>query len=71
MMEICDQCQAQSKKSYRGKPHESLRQVDAVRIFKGLKSKGYIEQDYQCHTCNSKFTQSTNKNDLPWVLWQL
>ena len=70
-MEICDQCKEQSTKSYRAKPHDSLRQVDDVRIFKSLKSKGYIEQDYQCNTCNSKFTQSTNKDDLPWVLWEM
>lgn len=63
-------CKEQSKKSHKSKPHEFLKEVDDVRIFKGIKPRGYQEQDYQCLTCEAKFTQSTNKNDLPWTLWQ-
>ena len=69
-MEICDMCKEQIKKSYNAKPHEFLRQVDEERIFKGVKPRGYKEQDYQCLMCQAKFTQSTCKNDLPWTLWQ-
>jgi hypothetical protein len=68
-MEICVQCEEHSKKKLTGRPHENLVKIDALRIFKGKGSRGYKEQDYQCLTCNSKFTYSTNKNDLLWTLW--
>jgi hypothetical protein len=69
-MAICDLCKAQAKKTSSGKPHESLEKVDEVRIFPGKKPRGFEEQDYQCQKCQAKFTQSTNKNDLAWTLWQ-
>ena len=69
-MDICDLCEEQAKKSYGAKPHESLRKIDDVRIFKGRKPRGYEEQDYQCQTCNAKFTQSSDRNDLAWTLWR-
>ncbi|PLX84610.1 MAG: hypothetical protein C0617_07160 [Desulfuromonas sp.] len=69
-MDICDLCETQSKKSRNGKPHEHLMKVDEVRIFKGAPPRGFEEQDYQCITCKSKFTQSTDKNDLAWTLWR-
>ncbi|HKJ04500.1 MAG TPA: hypothetical protein VJ974_02800 [Geopsychrobacteraceae bacterium] len=69
-MEPCDLCEEQSKKRSSGKPHDNLMKVDDPRIFKGKKPRGFEEQDYQCLTCNSKFTQSSNKNDLAWTLWQ-
>jgi hypothetical protein len=69
-MKICALCEEQSKKSGSGKPHEYLYKIDEARIFLGKKPRGFEEQDYQCLTCQSKFTQSTNKNDLAWTLWQ-
>ncbi|BCR03143.1 hypothetical protein DESUT3_02120 [Desulfuromonas versatilis] len=69
-MEICDQCEEQSKKSHKAKPHGYLIKVDDLRIFKGKKPRGFEEQDYQCQTCKSKFTQSTDKNVLAWTLWR-
>jgi len=69
-MDICNQCEEQSKKSSSGRPHEFLVKVDEGRIFKGKKPRGFEEQDYLCLTCNAKFTQSTNKNDLAWTLWR-
>lgn len=69
-MKICALCEEQAKKSGSGKPHEYLSKVDDVRIFKGTKPRGFEEQDYQCLTCQAKFTQSTNKNDLAWTLWR-
>jgi len=69
-MDICERCEEQSKKTRNGKPHEQLVKVDEVRIFTGLKPRSFEEQDYQCTTCQSKFTQSTDKNDLAWTLWQ-
>lgn len=69
-MEICDLCKEQSKRSRNGKPHESLAKVDDLRVFQGKHPRGFEEQDYQCVTCKSKFTWSTNKNDLAWTLWQ-
>lgn len=69
-MKICDQCEEQSKKSRRGKPHENLEKVDELRFFTGNKHRGFQEQDYQCLTCKAKFTQSTNENDQAWTLWQ-
>ena len=69
-MTICDLCDKQSKKSINGKPHEDLIKVDESRLYKGKNPRGFEEQDYQCLTCKSKFTQSTNKNDLAWTLWQ-
>lgn len=69
-MKICALCEEQAKKSSNGKPHEYLAKLDVARIFIGKKPRGFEEQDYQCLTCQSKFTQSTNKNDLAWTLWQ-
>lgn len=63
-MEICDLCIKQSNKSSSGRPHENLFKVDKVRNYNGFK-----EQDYLCQSCKSKFTHSTNKNDLTWTLW--
>lgn len=69
-MKICEQCEDQSKKTRNGKPHEQLVKIDEVRIFTGKKPRGFEEQDYQCMACQSKFTQSTDRNDLAWTLWQ-
>lgn len=69
-METCGLCDEQTKKTRNGKPHDQLIKVDEPRIFKGTKPRGFEEQDYQCQTCSSKFTQSSNKNDLAWTLWQ-
>lgn len=69
-MSTCTLCEEQAKKSRNGKPHEYLVKVDEPRIFEGKKPRGFEEQDYQCQTCNSKFTRSTAKNDLPWTLWR-
>ncbi|BBO83123.1 hypothetical protein DSCO28_36890 [Desulfosarcina ovata subsp. sediminis] len=63
-MEICDLCMKQSKKIRSGRPHENLLKLDEPRNFYGFK-----EQDYLCTACKSKFTHSTNKNDLTWTLW--
>ena len=69
-METCSLCQEQAKKTHRGKPHHALIKVSEARIFTGTKPRGYEEQDYKCLDCESKFTQSTGKNDLAWTLWQ-
>jgi len=69
-MVICDQCEEQAKKTRNGKPHEFLAKIDEPRIFTGKKPRGFEEQDYQCLTCDSKFTQSTDRNDLAWTLWR-
>ncbi|ALC18215.1 hypothetical protein DSOUD_3501 [Desulfuromonas soudanensis] len=69
-MKICDLCEEQSKKTRNGKPHEYLSKVDEARIFKGDNPRGFEEQDFQCLTCQAKFTRSTDKNDLAWTLWQ-
>jgi len=69
-MNICEQCEGQAKKSRGGKPHEYLEKIDEPRIFKGKNPGGYVEQDYQCRSCKAKFTQSSDKNDIPWTLWQ-
>jgi len=69
-MEICGLCEKQAKKTRNGKPHECLIKVDAPRIFKGENARGFEEQDYQCLTCKTKFTWSTDKNDLSWTLWR-
>ena len=69
-METCSLCQEQAKKTHRGKPHHALIKVSETRIFTGAKPRGYEEQDYKCLDCESKFTQSTGKNDLAWTLWQ-
>lgn len=69
-MKICKLCEEQSKKSHNGNPHENLIKTDEIRIFKGQPPRFYEEQDYQCLTCKSKFTHSTNKNDMEWTLWR-
>lgn len=69
-MEMCDLCKEQSKKIRNGKPHINLITVDEPRIFAGKTPGGFKEQDYLCLTCNSKFSHSTNKNDLSWTLWR-
>ena len=69
-MTICDQCEAQAKKSRNGRPHEHLIELNERRVFSGRKPRGFEEQDFQCQSCQAKFTQSTDKNDLAWTLWQ-
>jgi hypothetical protein len=69
-MKICDLCEAQSMKARNGRPHEFLIKVDEPRIFRGIKPRGFEEQDYECLTCKSKFTHSTDKNGLAWTLWR-
>jgi len=69
-MKTCDRCEEQSGKSRNAKPHEFLVKIDEVRIFKGKAPRGFEEQDYQCLTCRSRFTQSTDRNGLAWTLWR-
>lgn len=69
-MQTCRLCEEQEKKTRNGKPHEYLKKVDEVRIFKGTNARSYDEQDYQCLACSSKFTHSTDKNNLAWTLWR-
>jgi hypothetical protein len=69
-MKMCVLCEEQSKKVRTGKPHENLIKMDAPRIYTGVAPSGFKEQDYQCLTCNSKFSHSTNKNDVAWTLWR-
>jgi hypothetical protein len=69
-MKTCDRCEEQSRKSRNAKPHEFLTTINERRIFKGKAPRGFEEQDYQCLTCKSRFTQSTDKNDLAWTLWR-
>jgi hypothetical protein len=69
-MEMCALCEKQSKKVRNGKPHENLIKVDKPRIFVGASTNGFKEQDYLCLTCKSKFSHSTNKNDVTWTLWR-
>ncbi|MDW7644565.1 MAG: hypothetical protein SCI25_05940 [Desulfuromonadales bacterium] len=69
-MKICELCEEQAKKSRNGKPHGGLATMDAPRFFKGKNPQGFEEQDYQCLTCQAKFTHSTDKNDIPWTLWR-
>jgi hypothetical protein len=69
-MGLCALCEEQSKKVHTGKPHENLIEVDDPRIYKGVTPGGFKEQDYLCLTCKSKFSHSTNKNDVRWTLWR-
>jgi len=69
-MDVCDLCDTQIKKSSKSKPHENMVKLGDGRLFKGGNSRGFAEQDYQCLICQAKFTQSSNKNDLAWTLWQ-
>lgn len=68
-MANCNLCADQSKLSRNGKPHEFLQKIAEPRIFKGVKPRGYEEQDYQCEVCKARFTHSTSKNDRSWTLW--
>ena len=69
-MERCAMCKEHEKKALSGNPHQYLAKIDEPRYFKGGISRRYEEQDYQCQVCKSKFTHSTNRNDLAWTLWQ-
>jgi len=69
-MAICALCEGQLKKRRQSKPHEQLVPVDEPRVFKGAGPRGFTEQDFQCRECSSKFTWSTDPNDLPWTLWR-
>jgi hypothetical protein len=69
-MATCGMCEEQTKKSRNGKPHQYLGKTGEPRIFKGARSRGFAEQDYQCLVCQTKFTYSTSKNDLAWTLWR-
>jgi len=70
-MSLCAFCKEQMDKTQRGKPHHYLSKINEERIFAGAKPRGYQEQDYQCQVCQSKFTWSSNRNDLTWTLWQV
>jgi len=69
-MPCCYLCDKQLAKSKYGGPHEYMNQLGELRVFVSRHRLGYEEQDYQCLTCQARFTHSTNKNDLPWTLWQ-
>ena len=69
-MKICELCAAQSKKTHNGKPHERLAALDAPRVFGGKPPRGFTEQDYQCRSCQAKFTLSTSRTDQAWTLWR-
>jgi len=69
-MAECRLCLEQAKKARRGDAHVHLEPCGEQRLFKGMTSRGYEEQDYQCTVCQTKFTRSTNRNDLFWTLWQ-
>lgn len=69
-MKICTRCEEQSQKTPKGKPHDHLIKVGMERTFEGKKPRGFEEQDYQCLTCNARFTWSSNRNDLAWTLWR-
>ena len=69
-MSLCKQCEDQAKKKTNGKPHDFLVEVGEKRTFGASRSRGFEEQDYQCAMCKSKFTHSSNRNDLAWTLWQ-
>jgi hypothetical protein len=69
-MAVCFLCDKQSAKSKHGGPHDFLEKQGENRTFSNQLKKGYEEQDYQCQTCQSTFTFSTNKNDMAWTLWQ-
>lgn len=69
-MVMCNLCEKQSKKVSSGRPHDYLVEIDEPRLFKGAAPYKYKEQDYLCLTCNSKFSHSTNKNDVAWTLWR-
>lgn len=65
-MEICEQCNAQSAKARYSDPHENLQEFGKPRIFRGLPTGGFEEQDYICKTCGTKFTYSNDKDDVGW-----
>ncbi len=69
-MEMCVLCEKKKKKIRNGKPHINLIAMDEPRIYTGKAPGGFKEQDYLCLTCHSKFSHSTNKNDLSWTLWR-
>jgi len=69
-MDPCGHCKEQLKKSQRGGPHAQLAKIGEPRVFKGNNARRYEEQDFQCLVCRSKFTWSSNRNDIAWSLWQ-
>jgi len=69
-MEPCTDCTEQMKKTRNGKPHGGLAPLGEKRLFRGSGTRGFEEQDYQCLTCQARFTRSTDKNDLAWTLWR-
>jgi len=69
-MTCCDLCDKQLAKSKRGGPHGYMKNLGDKRVFVSQGRLGYEEQDYQCLTCQARFTHSTNKNDQAWTLWE-
>jgi hypothetical protein len=49
-------------------PHQLLKEVGKRRIFRGMRTGGYEEQDCTCEKCDTKFTYSNDKNDCSWLL---
>ena len=69
-MGICFLCNKQTEKSKYGAPHTFLQKTGEQRDFtSGSDGDRYFEQDYQCSTCKSKFTHSSQKINLAWHLW--
>jgi len=69
-MSICFLCTKQIEKSKYGSPHTFLEEIGERRNLTWAgDGEGYFEQDYQCSTCKSKFTLSSQKINLAWHLW--
>ncbi len=66
----CSLCKEQIRKNRRDTPHAHLIEVDERRLFRGAEARRYEEQDYRCLLCSTKFTWSSNKNDLAWTVWR-
>jgi len=69
-MNVCYLCNKQTEKSKYGSPHVFLQKTGEQRNFTRVgEGEGYFEQDYQCTTCKSKFTLSSQRINLAWHLW--
>lgn len=69
-MRVCFLCNKQTEKSKYGAPHTFLQKAGEQRNFtRENDGEEYFEQDYQCSTCRSKFTLSSQRINLAWHLW--
>lgn len=66
-MNMCIACKEQYQKGrYDNSPHTGLLPIGEAKIFRGMRTGGYEEQEYTCRLCEAHWIHSNDKNDIAW-----